>query len=53
MSIIPPDRRTDAFNNRKQAATIAQSRPNVMHMNNNEEIDYPHIANFSKGLLHD
>ncbi len=54
MSITPSDRRTDAFNNREQAATIAQNRPNVMHMNNNEENDYPnHIANFSKGLLHD
>lgn len=53
MSIIPPDRRTDAFNNRVQAATIAQNRSNIMHMNNNEENDYPnHIANFSKGLPH-
>src|SRR5215212_9075000 len=54
MSILPPDRKTDAFNNRVQAATIAQNRPNVMHMNNNEENDYPnHIANYSKGLAHD
>jgi hypothetical protein len=53
MSIIPPDRRNDAFNNRVEAATIARDRPNVMHMNNNEENDYPNIANFSKGLLHD
>jgi len=54
MSVIPPDRRTDAFNNRTQAATIAQNRPNVMHMNNDEENTLPnHIANFSKGLRHD
>jgi len=53
MSIVPPDRKTDAFDNRVQAATIAKNRPDVMHMNNNEEIDFPnHIANFSKGLPH-
>ena len=53
MSILPPDRKIDAFNNREQAATIAKNRPNVMHMNNNEENDLPnHIANFSKGLPH-
>ena len=54
MSILPPDRKIDAFNNRVQAATIAQNRPNVMHMNNNEKIDLPnHIANYSKGFTHD
>ncbi|MGH9972440.1 MAG: vanadium-dependent haloperoxidase [Nitrososphaeraceae archaeon] len=53
MSIVPPDRKTEAFDNRVQAATIAKNRPDVMHMNNNEEIDFPnHIANFSKGLPH-
>lgn len=54
MSILPPDRKIDAFNNRVQAATIAQNRPNVVHMNNNEENDLPnHIANYSKGFAHD
>jgi len=53
MSIVPPDRKTEAFDNRVQAATIAKNRPDVMHMNNNEEINFPnHIANFSKGLPH-
>jgi hypothetical protein len=54
MSIIPPDRKNEAFANREQAATIAKNRPDVMHMNNNEENTLPnHIANFSKGLAHD
>jgi hypothetical protein len=53
MSIIPPDRKNQAFDYRVQAATIAKNRPDIMHMNNNEEIDLPnHIANFSKGLSH-
>jgi len=48
-----PDRRQRAFDVRVQAAQIARDRPHLAQADNNEETDYPYVANFSKGLQHD
>jgi len=48
-----PNRRENARNKRIQAADIAYNRAHPCHQNNCEEIDYPYVGNFSKGLQHD
>ena len=48
-----PDRREAARDRRVKAAEIAYNRAHPCHVNNCEEIDYPYVANFSKGLVHD
>src|SRR5215207_8865712 len=59
MSICPPttpldpSRRDTARNKRIQAADIAYNRVHPCHVNNCEERDYPYVANYSKGLVHD
>ncbi len=47
------DRRHEAIEARFQAARIAFHRPLPGHPANGEELDYPYVANFSKGLPHD
>jgi hypothetical protein len=46
------DRRTDARDVRVRAAEREFARPVPPHVSNGEEIDYPFIANYSKGLPH-
>ncbi|HET7234746.1 MAG TPA: vanadium-dependent haloperoxidase [Longimicrobium sp.] len=48
-----PNRRENARNKRIQAADIAYNRAHPCHQNNCEEVDYPYVGNFSKGLQHD
>jgi hypothetical protein len=48
-----PDRSCQAFRIRVRAATLADDRGTVPHSNNGEELAYPYIANYSKGLQHD
>ncbi|MEJ3747450.1 vanadium-dependent haloperoxidase [Actinomycetes bacterium KLBMP 9797] len=47
------DRRTDARDVRVRAAEVEFARPVPPQVSNGEEIDYPYIANYSKGLPHD
>lgn len=46
-------RRQAAFQTRKNAAKLAAERLLPSHPCNNEETNYPFIANFTKGLPHD
>jgi hypothetical protein len=46
------DRRTDARDVRVRAAESEFARPVPPHVSNGEEIDYPFLANYSKGLPH-
>lgn len=45
-------RRNTARKVRTNAAKLAYSRGLVDHPSNNEEVDYPYVGNFSKGLPH-
>jgi hypothetical protein len=45
-------RRTAARKVRINAAKLAYARPLPDHPSNNEEIDYPYVGNYSKGLPH-
>jgi hypothetical protein len=45
-------RRVAALRTRLEMAQLAFNRPLPAHPDNNEEQDYPYIANFSKGLPH-
>src|SRR4051795_6497779 len=46
-------RRAGARQIRRDAAELAFQRPQPLHLANDEEADYPYIANYSKGLPHD
>jgi hypothetical protein len=49
----PATRRDTARAKRVQAADIAYNRGQPTHLNNCEEISYPYVGNYSKGLQHD
>lgn len=53
MRVPIPGRSGNAFDVRVKAAQIARDRGQPQHANNGEECDYPFVANYSKGLLHD
>jgi hypothetical protein len=46
------ERRQASRSVRNTCADLAFDRPLPEHLSNGEEIDYPHVANFSKGLPH-
>jgi hypothetical protein len=50
---IPNNRKNEARKIRRDAAQLAFGRPHPTHQNNDEENDYPFVANHSKGLPHD
>lgn len=47
------ERRTEARLSRLASAEALDRQPWPEHVNNGEEGDYPHVANYSKGLPHD
>ncbi|MEU4447221.1 vanadium-dependent haloperoxidase [Actinosynnema sp. NPDC050801] len=47
------ERRTEARLSRLASADALDRQPWPEHVNNGEEGDYPHVANYSKGLPHD
>ncbi len=49
---VPNNRKTQARKIRQDAAQLAFSRPHPEQRNNDEENDYPYVANYSKGLPH-
>lgn len=53
VSPVPNNRKTRARKIRQDAAQLAFSRPHPEQRNNDEENDYPFVANYSKGLPHD
>src|SRR5436189_3822567 len=52
ISRVPVNRRIRSRIIRPNAAQLAFTRPHPPHNNNDEEIDYPFVANYSKGLPH-